>query len=606
MDQYPFDNALSGEVWRNRYRYRDPATGAGEATIRETWRRVASAVASVENAGQADWERRFCEMLEGFAFLPAGRILASAGTPYDATLFNCFVMGPIEDSLAGIFRRLRESALTMQKGGGIGCDFSTLRPAGAAAFTSGRTASGPVSFMRLWDSMCTTMLSTGSRRGAMMGVLRCDHPDVPVFVEAKRAAGELTNFNLSVLVSDAFLAAVDAGDEWPLVFPVIKPGAGVETLERRWPGFDAPVDCEVHGRIGADSLWQQIVHAAYETAEPGVLFIDRINARNNLYYREQITATNPCGEIPLPPFGACDLGSINLAVCVDAPFTKRASLDLERVAGLARDATRFLDNVIDLSAFPLEAQREEARATRRIGLGITGLADALIMLGCRYDSDEGRSAAVETMRVIRDAAYASSVRIAEEKGSFPDFDRDAYLQASFVQSLPAGIRDDIARHGIRNSHLLAIAPAGSISVLANNVSSGVEPVFSADMTRYVRDRDGARKSHEITDYACARWRESSKSNGLPAAFVTARELSPEAHLSMVAQMQSLVDSSVSKTVNVPEDITRTDFQQIYRRAFELGLKGCTVFRPNAARGEVLAAGSLPDARHCCVPEREGD
>lgn len=607
MSHDPFDNELSTEVWRNTYRYRDPVSGSGEASIQQTWRRVARAVSSVETERRAHWQERFYEMLEGQRFLPGGRILASAGTAYDATLFNCFVMGGIEDSLHGIFRRLEESALTMQKGGGIGCDFSTLRPAGTAAVRSGRTASGPVSFMRLWNSMCTTLLSTGSRRGAMMGVLRCDHPDIFEFIAAKRDAGALTNFNLSVLVTDSLLAATKGGGDWPLVFPAKDRSIPAEAAPVRRTGFDGAAPAEVHARVRAGDLWQRIIEAAYETAEPGVLFIDRINQFNNLHYREQIAATNPCGEIPLPPFGACDLGSINLAACVESPFTEVARFDMAGIACLAGDATRFLDDVIDLSTFPLREQAVEARATRRVGLGVTGLADALVMLGLHYDSDAARSTAVDVLRVIRDAAYRASVRLAEEKGAFPEYSRDPYLSGGYVGALPTDLRDEIAAHGIRNSHLLAIAPAGSISVLANNVSSGIEPVFAADMVRFVVGRDGERVRHEVADHACARWRRLGNSaTSVPEAFVTARELSPEAHLSMVAGLQALVDSSISKTVNVAPDISRRKFQDIYQRAFDLGLKGCTVFRPNPARGEVLAENSLPDTRHCCIPEREGD
>jgi len=528
-------------------------------------------------------------MLDGFRFLPAGRILASAGTDYDATLFNCFVMGPIDDSITGIFEALKESALTMQRGGGIGCDFSTLRPAGATALASGRTASGPVSFMQLWNAMCATVLSKGSRRGAMMGVLRCDHPDILEFVDAKRRPGALTNFNLSVQVTDEFLKAVSENRDLALVFPAAAP------------------EFEVHSQMRAADLWDRIVGAAYDTAEPGVLFVDRINAQNNLYYREHITATNPCGEVPLPPFGACNLGSINLAAHVESPYSARAKLDLDAVGRLARDAVRLLDNVIELSAFPLEAQAAEARATRRIGLGVTGLADALIMLGLRYDSDAGRALARTALTCIRDEAYLASIELSKEKGCFPCFDRDAYLAGQYVATLPAGTRDGIALHGIRNSHLLAIAPAGSISILANNLSSGIEPVFAPRMQRVVLDPERAAVRHEAVDHAYSLWMKSGAPAGsLPDAFVSAHELSPDDHLLMAAALQPLVDNSISKTVNVAATIPRADFSAIYRRAFDLGLKGCTVFRSNPVTGEVLSEAPAPGTIHCCVPEREGD
>ena len=595
-----FDNELSALVWRRKYRY-----GAQEVTVRDTWRRVAIAAASVD-AQSSHWRDRFLAMLEGFRFLPAGRILASAGTRYDATLFNCFVMGHIDDSVAGILERLKESALTMQRGGGIGIDFSTLRPAGAPAERSGRIASGPVPFMRLWDAMCGTLLSGGNRRGAMMGVLRCDHPDILEFIDAKRTPGALTNFNLSVQVTDKFLRAVDANRAIRLLFPTGDATAG-ETTMIRWPGFTGPVPCAIHAMTSAMQLWRRIIDAAFDTAEPGVLFVDRINEMNNLYYCEQITTTNPCGEIPLPAFGACDLGSINLAAHVVSPYTPQARLDLDAIGHLARDAVRFLDNIVDLSTYPLEAQANQAHATRRIGLGITGLADALIMLNRHYDSDSGRELALAALTRIRNEAYGASIALAGEKGCFPRFDKEAYLAGKYVSSLPASIRDGIARQGIRNSHLLAIAPAGSISILANNVSSGIEPVFASTSERVIKDPDGTAISHEAVDHAYSQWLRSGKDNRTqPQAFVTAHELSPEAHLLMAATLQPLVDNSISKTVNVAADISIDAFRQIYKRAFDLGLKGCTVFRANPIRGKVLSALEAPEAIHCCALEREGD
>jgi ribonucleoside-diphosphate reductase alpha chain len=600
-----FDNALSAEVWDRKYRYKAADSAARETSVRDTWQRVARAVASVEPAQNQTFERRFFEMLDGFRFLPAGRILASAGTGYDATLFNCFVMGPIDDSMTGIFERLKESALTMQRGGGIGCDFSTLRPAGSTAEASGRTASGPVSFMHLWNSMCATLLSRGNRRGAMMGVLRCDHPDILEFVNSKRAGGVLTNFNLSVQVTDAFLRAVADQRDWDLVFPAERGRQTGEAHTLRWPGFSEPVPCTTRATVSASALWRSIVDAAHDTAEPGVLFVDRINEFNNLHYREYITTTNPCGEVPLPPFGACNLGSINLAAHVESPFTAQASLDIEAIGHLARYATRFLDNVIDLSTFPLQAQATEARTTRRIGLGITGLADALIMLGRRYDSDEGRALARNVLTRIRDEAYDTSIAIAREKGCFPCFEKDAYLAGRYAGTLPDRIRDGIAKHGIRNSHLLAIAPAGSISILANNVSSGIEPVFAPRMDRIMLGPGREHIKHEAMDYAYALWMRSGADEGsLPHAYTTAHELSPNDHLLMAAALQPLVDNSISKTINVAEETSREDFRNIYRRAFDLGLKGCTVFRSTPMRGAVLS--EAPATIHCCVPDREGD
>lgn len=608
MSEALFDNELSRQVWRSKYQYRT-ADGAADHSIEATWARVARALAAAEPGDQAISETEFRQVLEDFKFLPAGRILAGAGTAHLTTLFNCFVMDFVTDSLEGIFDGLKDAAMTMQWGGGIGCDFSTLRPSGADAMTRGTTASGPVSFMRVWDAMCGTLLSTGARRGAMMGTLRCDHPDIEDFIDAKREQGMLTHFNLSVQVTDAFMQAVAREDDWPLVFPVTEgsDASPADTRQLRWSGHDRKVPCAVAGHVPAAELWQRLMDAAYDTAEPGVLFVDRINQLNNLYYREHITSTNPCGEIPLPPFGACDLGSINLTAFVQRPFSGQAVLDMDGIAATAKTATRMLDNVIDQSEFPLEQQAAEARGSRRIGLGVTGLGDALIMLGQHYDSDSARALAQEVLRNIRDTAYRTSIELAAQKGSFPYFERDAYLAGEYVGRLPADIRKGIARNGIRNSHLLAIAPTGTISLLANNVSSGIEPVFAFEAERRVLNRAGEFDLYPATDHAFALWRRAQgRESSLPDCFVTAPELSPEAHLQMQAALQPLVDNSISKTINVPETITREAFASIYRRAFDLGLKGCTVFRPNPVRGAVLTRLEQIGGVHCCAPEREGD
>ncbi|MGB5260447.1 MAG: adenosylcobalamin-dependent ribonucleoside-diphosphate reductase, partial [Gammaproteobacteria bacterium] len=529
------------------------------------------------------------------------------------TLFNCFVMGLIEDDMEGIFEALKEGALTMQAGGGVGYDFSTLRPAGTMAHSAARIASGPVSFMQVWDAMCSTVLSTGARRGAMIATLRCDHPDIIDFIEAKREPGRLRHFNLSVQVTDAFMEAVQADAQWPLVYPAASLDSSIEqeTVLRHWTGAEAPVPCRVLARLPARELWARLMRATYDTAEPGVLFIDRINACNNLAWRETITTTNPCGEIPLPPYGACNLGSLNLVQFVRNPFTSRAWLDLEALGDAARVATRLLDNVIDCSWFPLEAQAEQARGSRRIGLGITGLADALIMLGLHYGEDAARHEAARAMQTICHAAYHSSIRLAGEKGSFPYFDREHYLQSRFVESLPDDIRSGIATHGIRNSHLTAIAPTGTISLLANNVSSGIEPVFGARHSRKVLNRQGQYEQFELEDLAFRLWREQGNDGAqLPAAFVEARQLPPAAHLAMQAALQPYVDSAIAKTINVPQDYAFGNFQDLYRQAWQLELKGCTTFRTNPVTGEILASsaretGEMQGA-HCCTIEREGD
>ncbi len=591
------DTAIARHVWASRYRYGD------EAGIEDTWRRVATSLAAVESE-PAIWERRFRDLLADFRFLPGGRILAGAGTERQVTLFNCFVMGTIEDSMDGIFDALKQGALTMQQGGGIGYDFSTLRPAGTAARHAGTIASGPVSFMRIWDSMCATILSTGARRGAMMATLRVDHPDIEAFVDAKHRPGELTRFNCSVLVSDAFMAAVHSDADWPLVFPAAALGEGGEEVRRDWPGHDGPVACRVLRRLRARDLWERIMRATYSHAEPGVLFIDRINQWNNLGDRERISATNPCGEIPLPPYGACDLGSINLTRFVIEPFGGGARLDHESLADMAAVAVRLLDDVIDVSGFPLPAQEEQARTSRRIGLGVTGLADALIMLGLHYDSDAGRQRAAEAMATITHAAYRASVELARERGAFPLFDPGAFLDRPFVRSLPAEIRARIARDGIRNSHLTAIAPTGTISLLAGNVSSGIEPVYRRELSRPVLTADGHHETFRIEDAAWRLWEGVFPGEPAPPAFVEAEELAPEAHLAMQATLQPLVDSAISKTINVPESMPFADFETIYRRAFDLGVKGCTTYRPNPVTGAVLQGSDT--ATPCCGGDREPD
>jgi len=591
MSDGPFDTGFSRMIWESRYRHRAQGD-CSDRDIGDSWRRVARAVASVEPDYRADYEQRFLDILQDFRFLPGGRILAGAGTGRRVTLLNCFVMGRIEDSMAAIFDALKEGALTMQQGGGVGYDFSTLRPAGTAARRTGVIASGPVSFMHIWDTACDTLLSTAPRRGAMMATLRCDHPDIETFVNAKRETGKLHNFNLSVLVSDAFMAAVDADGEWPLVFPASgldgsgpDPAAGL--VPRVWPGYEGPVPCRVWRRVRARDLWGQIALANHDTAEPGVLFIDRINRENNLGYREHISATNPCGEIPLPPYGACDLGSLNLTRFVQAPFTTAARLDLEALAAVTATAVRLLDNVIDLSRYPLPQQEEQARSTRRIGLGVTGLADALIMLGLNYGSDQGRQQAALALQTVCHGAYRASIGLAAEKGPFPQFDSEACLQQPFIQRLPDDIRRDIAGSGLRNSHLIAIAPTGTISLLANNISSGIEPVFDFEYRRRVREPGGDYHWYDLQDYALRRWRADHPQGPLPPYFVSALQLEPREHLAMQAALQTFVDNAVSKTINVPEDCPPEELQSLYEEAYRLGLKGCTTFRPGAGSSAVL-------------------
>ena len=597
-------NTVSRMVWESKYRFR-----LGEEIIDrdipDTWRRVARAMASTEPAQNMLWEERFISILEDFRFLPAGRILAGAGTGRDVTLFNCFVMGLPGDSMSGIFEALKEGALTMQQGGGVGYDFSTLRPAGAPARRVGSIASGPVSFMRVWDSMCATVLSTGARRGAMMATLRCDHPDIEAFVDAKADPRELRHFNLSVQISDAFMQALERDESWPLLFPAEEDDAG-QTLMRHWPGHAEKVACKVYREIPARTLWQRIMRATYDYAEPGVLFVDRANRMNNLWYNERITSTNPCGEIPLPPYGACDLGSINLTRFVQAPFRPGAQFDLKALQRTVTLAVRLMDNVIDVSRYPLPAQAERAHGTRRIGLGLTGLADTLIMQGLHYGSEAGRRHAASLMAAICHSAYRASIELAREKGSFPLFERSLYLDSPFIQLLPADIREGIERYGIRNSHLTAIAPTGTISLLADNISSGIEPVFAYRFNRRILAPDGGQTLLEVSDHAYRRWQRCYGSAPLPEAFVEAHTLSPQDHLQMQAALQPFVDNAVSKTINVPQDYPFEKFEQVYREAYRLGLKGCTTFRENPISGAVMQVQGVEPRGGCCTLEREDD
>ncbi len=604
MSQDYFLTDIARHIWDTKYRQRE-AERVIDHDLTDTWRRIARGLAAVEHEHQTEWEQRFYDILEGFRFLPGGRIQAGTGTSRRVTLFNCFVMGVIEDSMDGIFDSLKEGALTMQQGGGVGYDFSTLRPRGTLARAAGGVASGPVSFMRIWDTMCGTLLSTGARRGAMMATLRCDHPDILEFIEAKQDRTMLRNFNLSVQVTDAFMEAVHADRDWPLVFPAESiHGHEGETLNRGWPGCSQTIPCKIISRVPARDLWGRLMRATYDYAEPGVLFVDRINRMNNLWYREHITATNPCGEIPLPPYGACNLGSFNLTQFIEHPFEADARVGLDALTATVTTAVRMMDNVTTASRFPLPAQRDQAHHSRRIGLGITGLADSLILLGLRYDSDAGRAQAADIMRTVCHSAYRASIELARERGSFPAFEQEQYLQGEFVQQLPADIRDGIARHGIRNSHLTAIAPTGTISLLANNISSGIEPVYDWSYQRNVREADGSLAHYALTDFALARWRERSEAP-MTEAFVRAWEVAPEAHLDMQAALQPFVDSAISKTINVPPDFDFEQFKSLYEAAFDRGLKGCTTFRENPVTGAVLE--TMPTAApHCCTIEREAD
>ncbi|MEO0670087.1 MAG: adenosylcobalamin-dependent ribonucleoside-diphosphate reductase [Pseudomonadota bacterium] len=559
-----FAAPIAEQIWDMKYRFKEADGTALDTTVEDTWRRIARDLASVESDPDT-WEQTFYAALEDFKFLPAGRITAGAGTARSVTLFNCFVMGTVPDSMGGIFDMLKEAALTMQQGGGIGYDFSTIRPKGAAVSGVAADASGPLSFMDVWDAMCRTIMSAGSRRGAMMATMRCDHPDIEDFITAKSDAARLRMFNVSVLVTDPFMDAVKADGPWDLVF-----------------------DGRVYQTVQARDLWNRIMQATYDYAEPGVIFIDRINAANNLNYCETIAATNPCGEQPLPPYGACLLGSINLARLVSDPFGADAALDDDQLSELVGTAVRMMDNVVDASRFPLEAQAREAQAKRRIGLGVTGLADALLMVGLRYGSDEAARQTEAWLKAIARAAYLASVDLAREKGAFPLFDADGYLASGAMQAMDADVRDAVAEHGIRNALLTSIAPTGTISLYAGNVSSGIEPVFAYAYTRKVLQKDGSRTEEEVVDYAVQLWRDKFGEAELPDYFVNAQTLQPSEHVKMQAAAQKWVDSSISKTINCPEDISFDAFKDVYMAAWDQGCKGCTTYRPNDVTGSVLS------------------
>jgi len=565
-----FAAAIAEQIWDMKYRLKAADGTPIDTSVEDSWRRIARALAVVEK-DPIEWEEKFYAALEGFKFLPAGRITAGAGTGRSVTLFNCFVMGTVPDDMGGIFDGLKEAALTMQQGGGIGYDFSTIRPRGAEVKGVAADASGPLSFMDVWDAMCRTIMSAGSRRGAMMATMRCDHPDIEAFIAVKKDPARLRMFNLSVLVTDPFMAAVKADGPWELVF-----------------------DGRVYQSVQARDLWNKIMRNTYDFAEPGVIFIDRINAANNLNYCETIAATNPCGEQPLPPYGACLLGSINMPTLITGAFTKDAKLDLTALDDLVRIAVRMMDNVVDASRFPLPQQQAEAQAKRRIGLGVTGLADALLMLGQRYGSVDAARQTGDWMHTIARAAYLASVDLAQEKGAFPLFDADKFLASGNMAQMDDDVRAAIRSHGIRNALLTSIAPTGTISLYAGNVSSGIEPVFAYAYTRKVLQKDGSRTEEEVVDFAVRLWREMHGDAELPDYFVNAQTLPPLDHVRMQAAAQKWVDSSISKTINCPEDISFDDFAEVYMAAWDQGCKGCTTYRPNAVTGSVLTVSETSD------------
>ncbi len=567
MNSNVFRTPIAEQMWDMKYRLKTYDGTPVDLTVQDTWTRIADFLASKEDNTEY-WAEKFYAALESFKFIPAGRINAGAGTgERKVTLFNCFVMGTLDDSLAGIYDGLKEAVLTMQQGGGIGYDFSTLRPQGAEVKGVAADSSGPLSFMDVWDASCRTIMSAGTRRGAMMATMRCDHPDVEKFIEAKRDPLRLRMFNMSVLVTGEFMDAVKAGDDFDLVF-----------------------DGKVYKTINAKSLWDKIMSSTYHYAEPGVIFIDRINEMNNLNYLETIACTNPCGEQPLPPYGACLLGSVNLVAFVKGIGGSGYHVDYESLDATVQTAVRMMDNVIDVSKFPLPMQELEAQAKRRIGLGVTGLADMLALLGITYGSDEAVEFTEKLMRSISVSAYQTSINLAREKGSFPLLETEKFLATGNMQQMPEEIRDQVREHGIRNALLTSIAPTGTISLYAGNVSSGIEPIFALGYERKVMQKDGSKITEVVEDYGVTKWkRENGTNHQLPASFVTAQTLSATAHVRMQAAAQRWVDSSISKTINVPEDITFDDFKQVYMDAYDTGCKGCTTYRPNDVTGSVLTA-----------------
>ncbi len=605
---------ISLDVLREKYLKGD------ERNADDLFDRLARALASVEAPGRrAEFEALFRLNLAAGG-IGAGRIMSAAGSGISATLINCFVQ-PVGDCIQGmddagypgIYEALREAAETMRRGGGVGYDFSRIRPKGARVKGTASTASGPCSYINVFDQSCATVESAGARRGAQMGVLRIDHPDVLEFITAKRTPGRWNNFNVSVGVSDAFIEAVLHDRPWDLVHPAT-PGADqvAAGAQQRADGL------WVYRQLPARTLWDTIMRSAYDFAEPGILFLDQIARDNNLRYCESIEATNPCGEQPLPPYGCCDLGPVILPRFVLHPFGHggTARFDFERFAQCVAVQVRALDNVLELTHWPLPQQQREAQAKRRIGVGFTGLGDTLVLLGLRYDSAAGREMAREIAACMRDAAYRASVELAREKGAFPLFDAERYLEAgSFASRLPADIQASIRAHGIRNSHLLSIAPTGTVSLaFADNASNGIEPAFSWTYLRKKREADGSRSEYEVQDHAWRLYRAlGHDTRQLPDCFVNALEMSAHDHIAMMEAVQPFVDTAISKTVNVAADYPYADFKDLYLHAWRAGLKGLATYRPNAILGSVLetlpespAAGATPAPAAAPAPAAPAD
>jgi ribonucleoside-diphosphate reductase alpha chain len=558
-----FTDAIGNYIWNLKYRHKSFNGENIDLRIEDTWDRIARTVSSIE-IKKTYWHHQFYNALEDFKLIPAGRIISGAGTGRNTTLINTFLMGKIEDNLEDIFKSLTESAQTMRQGGGIGCDFSSIRPRGAEIKGVGKPSAGPLPFMDMWNQMCLAITEGGVNRGAMMATLNCDHPDIEEFIDAKKVNERLNKFNISVLITDEFMQAVQTNSQWHLKFNNIE--------------FKA---------ISAVYLWEKIMQATYHHSEPGVLFVDKMNKKNKLAYCENILGTNSCGEQPLPYYGSAPLASINLTKMIENPFTPDAKLNTALFIDLITIGVRFLDNTLTLSNYPLKKQKSESESKRRIGLGITGLADALAMCEIKYGSPEALNTVENWISVLQEASYAASAELAKKKGSFPLYDPTMFNENLQELGIPEKIIRKVKKMGIRNGTLNTIAPTGTSSLLAGNVSSGIEPIFKLSSRRKILIAPDHHEVVEIDDYAYKLYKKLKPEGKLPDYFITANELSPQEHLSMQSAAQKHIDASISKTINCPTETTYEDFKKIYADAYHLNCKGCTTYRMNDSRGSIL-------------------
>lgn len=584
---HPLVTPLCRDVWESKYKW-------GDESYSGMFDRVAKAIYAKDDAG----EIVAYTMMNAGIWMPAGRILAGAGTNKRVTLLNCFVNQDLEDDMASIATGLGNIMLTMQQGGGIGTDFSPLRPPGAILRRTGAVASGPGPFIDTWDSACTTIRSAGDRRGAMMGTLICSHPFLPEFIKAKQTAGRWTNFNVSVLITDEFMGAVQEDQEW-ILHHSVEPAEQQDPILASYNFTDNDGVLQFAYSVHkARDLWDQILQSTYVYSEPGVIFIDRVNDLNNLNYVEHIQCTNPCGEQPLPAHGCCDLGAVVLSRCVTYPFTEDAEFNWELLDQAVAVGVRFLDNVIDVTNYPLPEQKEEQFAKRRIGLGISGLADAMHMLGMRYGSPKSCEFTERVMQRIANTAYLTSANLAASKGKFPLCDTEKLLQQPFIKKLAPYVQDAIAKAGLRNGVLLTIAPTGTTSIAYGNGSSGLEPVFAHSMRRKVRQADGSWLAYDEISFGARVWLDLNPGktlDDLPSYMNVCADVKIHEHIRIQEVCQKWVDASISKTINLPEDITYDEFKDVYQLAYDSGLKGCTTYRPSEVRGSILSVESESEA-----------